>query len=84
MNGGYDAARGKEAVLTGYADAIPYGRAFLANPDLPRRLQLGAPLNEADHQTFYGGDARGYTDYPSLSQDSTAHQRFAMFVPGTR
>jgi N-ethylmaleimide reductase len=73
VNGGYDAARGKEAVLTGYADAVAYGRAFLANPDLPRRLQLGAPLNKPDQQTFYGGDARGYTDYPSLSQDSTAY-----------
>jgi N-ethylmaleimide reductase len=73
VNGGYDAARGKEAVLTGYADAVAYGRAFLANPDLPRRLQLGAPLNEPDQQTFYGGDARGYTDYPPLLQDSTAH-----------
>jgi len=73
VNGGYDAARGKQAVLTGCADAVAYGRAFLANPDLPRRLQLGTPLNEPDQQTFYGGDARGYTDYPSLSQDGTAH-----------
>ena len=73
MNGGYNAARGKEAVLTGYADAVAYRRAFLANPDLPRRLQLGVPLNEPDQQTFYGGGAREYTDYPSLSQDSTAH-----------
>jgi N-ethylmaleimide reductase len=73
VNGGYDAARGQEAVLTGYADAVAYGRAFLANPDLPRRLRLGVPLNEPDQQTFYGGDARGYTDYPSLSQDSAAH-----------
>jgi len=72
VNGGYTAARGKEAVLTGYADAVAYGRAFLANPDLPRRLELGAPLNEPDPRTFYGGDARGYTDYPSLAQDSTA------------
>ena len=73
VNGGYNAARGREAVLTGYADAVAYGRAFLANPDLPIRLELGAPLNEPDQQTFYGGDARGYTDYPSLSQDGTAH-----------
>ena len=73
VNGGYDAARGEEAVLTGYADAVAYGRPFLANPDLPRRLQLGAPLNEPDQRTFYGGDARGYTDYPSLSQDNTVH-----------
>jgi N-ethylmaleimide reductase len=66
VNGSYDDARGNKAVLTGYADAVAYGRAFLANPDLPRRLQLGATLNEPDPQTFYGGDARGYIDYPSL------------------
>ena len=66
VNGGYDAARGKEAVLTGYADAVAYGRTFLANPDLPRRLQLGAALNKPDQQTFYGGGVRGYIDYPSL------------------
>jgi N-ethylmaleimide reductase len=66
VNGGYDAARGKEAVLTGYADAVAYGRTFLANPDLPRRLQLGAVLNKPDQRTFYGRDARGYIDYPSL------------------
>lgn len=70
VNGGYDGARGTEAVRSGYADAVAYGRAFLANPDLPKRLQLGAILNEPDQQTFYGGDARGYTDYPVLSQDS--------------
>lgn len=66
VNGGYDGPRGKEAVLTGHADAVAYGRAFLANPDLPMRLQLGSPLNEPDQQTFYGGDSRGYTDYPCL------------------
>ena len=72
VNGGYDGLRGKEAVLKHHADAVAYGRAFLANPDLPRRLELGAPLNEPDQQTFYGGDGRGYTDYPSLSGDATA------------
>lgn len=66
-NGGYDRLTGEEAIRTGHADAVAYGRAFLANPDLPRRLQVGAPLNEPDHQTFYGGEARGYTDYPYLS-----------------
>ena len=51
---------------TGHADAVAYGRAFLANPDLPRRLQLGAALNEPDPSTFYGGGAAGYTSYPAL------------------
>ncbi|QJW96486.1 alkene reductase [Frigoriglobus tundricola] len=67
VNGGYDGPRGEEAVRTGRADAVAYGRAFLANPDLPRRLQLGAALNEPDPTTFYGGDAAGYTSYPALS-----------------
>jgi len=67
VNGGYDGPRGEEALRTGHADAIAYGRAFLANPDLPRRLQLGAALNEPDPTTFYGGGAAGYTSYPALS-----------------
>jgi N-ethylmaleimide reductase len=67
VNGGYDGLRGEEALRTGHADAVAYGRAFLANPDLPRRLQLGAALNEPDPTTFYGGGAAGYTSYPALS-----------------
>ena len=67
VNGGYDGLRGEEAVQTGHADAVAYGRAFLANPDLPGRLRLGAALNEPDPTTFYGGDAAGYTSYPALS-----------------
>ena len=67
VNGGYDGLRGEEALRTGHADAVAYGRAFLANPDLPRRLQLSAVLNEPDPTTFYGGDAAGYTSYPALS-----------------
>jgi len=68
VNGGYDGVRGEHAVKTGHADATAYGRAFLANPDLPRRLRLGAALNKADHTTFYGGDAAGYTSYPALAE----------------
>ena len=67
VNGGYDGRRGEEALRSGHADAVAYGRAFLANPDLPRRLQLGAALNEPDPKTFYGGGAAGYTSYPALS-----------------
>ncbi len=66
-NGGFDGPSGEEAVKSGKADAIAYGRYFIANPDLPRRLRLGAEFNKPDQQTFYGGDARGYTDYPFLS-----------------
>jgi N-ethylmaleimide reductase len=66
VNGGYDGPRGEEALRTGRADAVAYGRAFLANPDLPRRLQLKATFNEPDPKTFYGGGAAGYTTYPAL------------------
>ncbi|AXC15821.1 2,4-dienoyl-CoA reductase [NADPH] [Acidisarcina polymorpha] len=69
VNGGYDGPRGQEALRTGHADAVAYGRAFLANPDLPVRLQLGAALNEPDPETFYGGGAAGYTSYPTLHFD---------------
>ena len=48
------------------ADLIAYGRLFLANPDLVERFASGAPLNEPDPDTFYGGGAEGYIDYPSL------------------
>ncbi|XVN48579.1 alkene reductase [Novosphingobium rhizosphaerae] len=62
--GGFDRA-GADAVLeTGDADAVAFGRAFIANPDLPERLRLGLLLTPYDRATFYGGDARGYTDYP--------------------
>lgn len=67
VNGGYDRLRGEEAIRTGHADAVAFGRAFLANPDLPQRLQLGAALNKPDPKTFYGGGAEGYTTYPALS-----------------
>jgi len=67
VNGGYDGPKGEEALRSGHADAVAYGRAFLANPDLPRRLQLGAALNKPDPNTFYGGGAAGYTSYPALS-----------------
>lgn len=50
------------------ADLVSFGTLFLANPDLPRRLALGGPLNEPDRSTFYGGGERGYTDYPTLAQ----------------
>jgi N-ethylmaleimide reductase len=63
-NGGYDAARGERAVSDGSADAVAYGRLFIANPDLPKRLSRRGPLNVPDTGSFYGGDERGYIDYP--------------------
>jgi N-ethylmaleimide reductase len=56
-----------ERLLDWGADLVALGRAFLANPDLPLRLRVGAPLNEADLSTAFGGDHRGYTDYPTLA-----------------
>ena len=55
-----------DLVQDGVADLVSYGALFLANPDLPARLEAGGPFNEPDRSTFYGGDAHGYTDYPAL------------------
>lgn len=68
VNGGYDQARAEKALTSGAADLVSFGRLFLANPDLPRRLEDDAPLNEPDPETFYGGDAEGYVDYPTLDE----------------
>ncbi|MDI9884701.1 alkene reductase [Streptomyces sp. HNM0645] len=54
-------------VEDGSADMVAYGALFLANPDLPHRLAAGGPFNTPDPSTFYGGDHRGYTDYPALT-----------------
>lgn len=62
----YDKARGNAAIASGHADAIAYGVPFIANPDLVKRFELNAPLNEADSKSFYGGSEKGYTDYPFL------------------
>jgi 2,4-dienoyl-CoA reductase-like NADH-dependent reductase (Old Yellow Enzyme family) len=53
-------------VAAGLADLEAYGQMVLANPDFIARLKSGAPLNEADRTTFFGGTALGYTDYPAL------------------
>jgi N-ethylmaleimide reductase len=66
LNGGYTHALAQKAIAAGEADLISFGAAFLANPDLPERLRRRTPLNPADRATFYGGDERGYTDYPPL------------------
>ncbi|MES2552070.1 MAG: alkene reductase [Pseudomonadota bacterium] len=65
-NLGYDKARGDASIAAGNADAVAYGVPFLANPDLPARFAKGAPLNTPDQASFYGGTAKGYTDYPTL------------------
>lgn len=65
--GGYSGESAQRAVESGAADAVAFGRFFIANPDLPERLKRGAQLNPYHRATFYGGTAAGYTDYPSLS-----------------
>lgn len=62
--GGYDAPRAQAAIDEGIADLVAFGASYLANPDLPARLENGWPLNEADQDSFYGGGEKGYTDYP--------------------
>jgi N-ethylmaleimide reductase len=64
--GGFTRETGEAAVAAGNADAIAFGRLFIANPDLPERFRQGAALNRHDRSTFYGGGAKGYTDYPAL------------------
>ncbi len=59
-----------QAITQGYADAIAFGRLFISNPDLPTRLSTSAPLTPYDRKTFYGGGAKGYTDYPTLYEPS--------------
>jgi N-ethylmaleimide reductase len=67
--GGFGRDSAEAWLQQGRADLIAFGRKFLANPDLPERLRQGAALNVPDPATFYGGGAKGYTDYPTLAQE---------------
>jgi len=62
--GGFTGETANAAIADGHADAIAFGRIFISNPDLPRRLSEGFPLTPYDRATFYGGEEKGYTDYP--------------------
>jgi len=66
-NNGYDGALASRAVEEGKADLVAFGKLFIANPDLVRRLRENAALNEPDPTTFYGGGDKGYIDYPALA-----------------
>ncbi|KAF1071693.1 alkene reductase [Variovorax sp.] len=66
VNNGYDRPLAEEAVKEG-DDLVAFGKPFISNPDLVRRLREHAPLNELDKATLYGGGAKGYTDYPALA-----------------
>jgi N-ethylmaleimide reductase len=73
-NNGYDFELANKVLAADAADLIAFGKPYLANPDLVERLQRGAPLNAPDKATFYGGGAKGYTDYPVLGEALDAAQ----------
>ncbi|MBD9373251.1 alkene reductase [Rhizobium sp. ARZ01] len=66
VNNGYERELAQKAVQSGYADLVAFGKLFIANPDLVERLRENTQLNSPDQATFYGGGAKGYTDYPAL------------------
>ncbi|MBF5093057.1 alkene reductase [Novosphingobium sp. NBM11] len=66
-NNGYDRQLAMDAIASGHADMISFGRAFIGNPDLVERLRRNAPLFEAPLTAYYGGGAEGYTDFPTLA-----------------
>ncbi len=66
VNNGYDRPLAEQSLAQG-ADLVAYGRPFIANPDLVRRLREGGPFNEVNRATLYGGGEKGYTDYPALA-----------------
>jgi len=67
MNEGFSVDSANALVERGEADAVAWGKLYIANPDLAQRIIKGAPLNEPSMKTFYGNGAKGYTDYPALS-----------------
>lgn len=71
-NGGFDEEKGEKFLQENFADAIVYGKLFLANPDLPKRFKLDAELNDWDADTFYTPGEKGYTDYPTLEDAKAA------------
>ncbi|CCH53434.1 N-ethylmaleimide reductase [Fibrisoma limi BUZ 3] len=70
LNGGLTFETGTDALATGQAHLMAYGRAFLANPDLVERFRQGAPLNDVNGARLYGGGEDGYTDYPTLTSQA--------------
>jgi N-ethylmaleimide reductase len=72
VNNGYTRDMALEAVASGRADMVAFGRLFISNPDLVRRLRIDAPLAKLNPATLYGGGAAGYTDYPALTPAAMA------------
>jgi len=75
--GGFSPQGAESIVQKGDADLVVFGRHFISNPDLPKRVELGLPLTPYDRETFYGGDHHGYTDYPFYDQQVSAQQAAA-------
>lgn len=73
-NEGFSFESGNQAIAAGEADAVAFGKLFIANPDLPKRFARGAPLNTPDPSTFYGSGPHGYTDYPALGAEATTEE----------
>ncbi len=72
LNSDYDGPSARERLAEGIADGISFGRPFISNPDLVRRVAIGAPLSPGDVDTFYSGGAAGYIDYPVLDEAEAA------------
>jgi N-ethylmaleimide reductase len=72
VNNGYTRQMALDVVAEGSADLVAFGKAFIANPDLGRRLREDAPLAAPNAALFYGGSAAGYTDYPALDEAAKA------------
>ncbi|HEY8255669.1 MAG TPA: hypothetical protein VIG39_13560, partial [Rhizomicrobium sp.] len=71
-NEGFDQQSAEDLLAEGKADAVAFGKLFIANPDLVRRFRDKAPLNPWDTTTFYAGGERGYTDYPAIESQLAA------------
>jgi 2,4-dienoyl-CoA reductase-like NADH-dependent reductase (Old Yellow Enzyme family) len=72
LNSDYDGPSARERLAEGIADGISFGRPFISNPDLVRRIAIGVPLSAGDGGTFYEGGASGYTDYPTIEEAQAA------------
>jgi 2,4-dienoyl-CoA reductase-like NADH-dependent reductase (Old Yellow Enzyme family) len=72
INSDYDWSEARERVVAGHSDAVSIGRLFIANPDLVKRIAIGARLNDGDSSTYYSGGAAGYVDYPTLDEAQAA------------
>ena len=75
LNGGYTQETAEHALANHEADLIAFGVPYIANPDLVERFEQGAALNQPDQATFYGGDDKGYIDYPALNKEYAGLQQ---------